>query len=184
MNTKTPVIQIDVDGVLADFTTAFRREARRHDPTISLVHTEWPFTDIPKSIVNAVWKTIKGTGEWWLGLDGLPTRDEWDQLTFLTIARDVYFVTARPGDNARLATMQWLDNRGLVRPVVIRAEDKAAIAKAIGATHSLEDKPLNAVEIAWKGVDSYLLDQPWNRVPMAAIVTRVPTLGAFLAEVL
>jgi uncharacterized HAD superfamily protein len=178
------VVQCDVDGVLADFTTAFRREARRYDSGISLEHHAWPFDlDIPKGIVNMVWSTIKANPGWWAGVEGLPLILEWDRLGDLVNEHDVYFVTARPGPQARLATVAWLEDQEIVAPVVIRASDKAAIARAIGATHSIEDHPGNALAIAQQGPRSYLLDQPWNRGEDHGLVTRVTTLDAFLDAV-
>ena len=91
-----------------------------------------------------------------------------------------------------LQTQRWLTNHGLETPSVVVSSKKGEIARAIRATHSLEDKIENAWAIHWISdspqTKSFLLDRPYNRVQEspeigARGIIRVGSVEEFLDEV-
>lgn len=183
------VVQFDVDGVLADFTSAFREDARRIDPSVSLAHPTWDFSDIPMTVQTRVWTDIRKSSTWWYDLGALTTDlREGDRLVDLCCRDgvDVYFVTAREGNDAKHQTEDWLyDTYGMDVPTVLLAKDKGTAAVILGVDYAIEDKLENAVAISMvPGTASYLLDRPYNAAKYEySKVTRVPTLTAFLDAV-
>jgi uncharacterized HAD superfamily protein len=185
-------IQIDVDGVLADFTKAFYDEARYYIPdlpqTTELNQESWDYKDIPDKIQNIVWKTIRESKVWWYEIDPLPTPEERHRLSDLDYrdGLNLYFVTARPGSYAKFLTERWIRTYcGIEHPTVIGAKNKSAIAKLLGIDYSIEDHGLNAEqigEVMRDATKSFLINRRYNeRLPYRA--TRVNTLGEFLEQI-
>lgn len=185
-------IQIDVDGVLANFTKGFYREANKYIPSLPIqgddTQESWDYKDIPDDIQSKIWQTIKASKTWWYELDPIPTPEEFEKLQDLEY-RDginIYYVTARPGDYAKFLTERWIRTHCRIEhPTVIVALNKGEIAKHLKVDFAIEDRGENAEDITRYCRDpknSFLINRKYNRrIPYAA--TRVDTFGEFLEKI-
>jgi uncharacterized HAD superfamily protein len=189
-----PKILMDLDGVMCDFTEAFTRTARhiRSDQQIisTVSQPSWNLTGcMDKALVNATWDKIRTSTEWWRREPWpLYTPKELAQLRHLQAAHEVVFCTSRNTHNPSdppisEQSISWLESHGIHRPSLVVSKNKGDVARALGATHSIEDRPENACMIHWVtdgSCASYILDRPYNRAyPLPAGVVRVSSLGEF-----
>lgn len=164
-------IGFDVDGVLADFNAAFIDRIIR--VTNRDLFPRRPF-DIPcwsypahygytPEEEHSVWTSIKADKSFWRTLSAYP--DAGDVLRILHLARtmghDVYFVTARPGVNAKLQTELWLSNLGMENPTVLISPHKLNCARALELDVYIDDKVENCFSVA-DHCKTYLVHRPWN----------------------
>ncbi len=183
----------DMDGVLADFMSGFTKIA--HDMFgYAECRTEnqvrWDFDHMKDTHVAAIWKEIKSSRTFWATLPSLISGNEHLRLADLCVERDVYFVTARPGLQARRQTSEWLNQYDIDDPAVIvlpTLATKGEMANALGASYSIEDKAGNAVCISYMSeAKSYLIDRPHNRfnpVALGSKVRRVTSVSQYLDDI-
>lgn len=141
---------IDVDGVLADFRTAFRALAAKE-----LGHRESAEVDqeLSKKDVDRLWKAVATAPNWW---GDLPPYEP-DQLARLySLARggrwEVFFMTSRPpssGDTVQLQTQVWLERYGFYMPSVLTAPAGARgeLARSLRIDVIVDDHLVNCMEI-------------------------------------
>lgn len=167
---------VDLDGVLANFTDSYARYLTKETgiefPTSS---DEWPTewdweiaSGVTKAQAKMVWDThILGKGSrFWLGLksiDGAGTALR--RLNELTReGHDVYFITHRMGDKAKLQTERWLYERGVNYPTVLLSGDKVPLIRSLEIEWFIDDKPETVLAVAnmmsWM---VYLKAAPHNR---------------------
>jgi uncharacterized HAD superfamily protein len=186
------IIQIDVDGVLADFMTAYTRLAVQMGlaPEVSgtLDQTAWEtYGAVPRENVSRVWDHIKQSMTFWHGAPPLIDKDTFNRLSDLEARHDIYYVTARVGIHAKYQTTKWLEHRGVREPTVVMSSKKGEIAAAIGAHYAIDDKAGNAIFTGYfaKKTHSYIIDRPYNQFDGGVTgsgVRRVATVGAFLDD--
>lgn len=192
---------IDVDGVLADFNTAFI------DRVIAVTGRDLfpprPF-DIPTwnypehygytaDETTTIWESIKADDAFWALLpEYADTRDLLERLWSMRWDHDIYFITARPGVQAKQQTEHWLHHGGYDNPTVLITSHKGLAAQTLGLHAYVDDRWENALDAAgvhWKGeapkTRSFLLTRPWNAANDCAgtAVTRVHSVAAFLDAV-
>lgn len=191
---KKVTVQFDTDGVLADFTYGFTKLAHEMGFGNPIVNTEaqktWSeFEGLTKKQVNAVWGEIGRRGWFWYLLPPLLKEATFKRIHNLRkLGAEVYFVTARhTGLRLRDQTELWFKVYGVTNPTVVFTEDKAGFARAVHATHSIEDKFQNAAGIGYEAmehdlsINSYLIDRPYNRLEgFNGLYTRVATVDSFL----
>lgn len=147
-------IGIDVDGVLADFRTAFHRAARE------CLRREIEDPDDPKSEqarrqldVRRVWQYIAKQPNWWLGL----TAYEPAQIARLySLARggawEVFFLTNRPataGDTVQFQTQWWIEAHGFYLPSVLTVPGlRGDVAGALRLDLIVDDLAVNCIDVA------------------------------------
>jgi len=140
---------IDVDGVVADFRTAFRALAER-ELGIAPDDVE---TELSKPDVERLWRSVAAATNWWLDVPPY----EPDQLTrlYALVRRarwEVFFMTSRPvsaGDSVQLQTQVWLERHGFYLPSVLTAPTGARgeLVRSLRLDLALDDRMVNCLEI-------------------------------------
>lgn len=179
------VVQFDIDGVLASFTSGFQKlaDAMGKDPTDPRV-----IGTTPDDGDQELWAVIRASETFWLTLPALVISSEFKRIGALAESEIVYFVTNRVGLKVKQQTEQWLSGYGVWHPTVIISASKGEAAKVLGADYAIDDKAGNAVAISYmsRSTRSYLLDRPRNQFDHNVLgnkVIRVKTVGAFLDAV-
>ena len=140
---------IDVDGVVADFQSAFRALAERE---LGLPASDVE-TELPKSDVDRLWRVVADTTNWWLDVPAY----EPDQIMRLyaqarTGRWEVFFMTSRPpsaGDSVQLQTQVWLERQGYFLPSVLTTPSGARgeVARSLRLDLAVDDRMVNCLEI-------------------------------------
>ena len=140
---------IDVDGVVADFRSAFRALAER-ELGITAKDAE---SDLTKADIERLWRAIAGMANWWLDVPAYEP-DQIDRLySRVRQSRwEVFFVTSRPpsaGDSVQLQTQVWLERHGFFLPSVLTAPAGARgeLARCLRLDIALDDRIVNCLEI-------------------------------------
>ncbi len=156
-------IGLDIDGVLADFNTAFaERLATLTGRTLAPAPFDPHVWDWPRQIgytgdeVDLAWRSVDQEANFWRAL---PART--GAVTFLSNlcqwmayqnwvhahSHEVYFLTTRThGIRVKDQTEAWLQAHGFgCRPptVLITRGDKGEVAFPLGLTHAVDDRPEN-----------------------------------------
>jgi 5' nucleotidase, deoxy (Pyrimidine), cytosolic type C protein (NT5C) len=181
-------IQVDVDGVLADFMLGAYQYARTIDPTVPFVDTlttkDWDHWEgWQPDTVKAVWAHIKESPIFFFKLRSLIGKAEWRQLgVYSKPGHELYFVTSRPGVTAKWQTESWIYDQMERQGTVVMTADKAGFAKLIKPDFSIEDNAKNASLIGEViGANkSFILDRLYNRNLHPQSATRVKTFEQFL----
>ena len=146
-------IGLDVDGVLADFRTAFHQTAvhcLRHD--IRDVEDLKSTDALADQDVKKVWDEIGRTTNWWMDLKPYEA-DQIARLYDLTRAAtwEVFFLTKRPpsaGDSVQFQTQWWLERQGFYLPAVITVPgSRGELANALRLDLVVDDLILNCIEV-------------------------------------
>lgn len=151
---KMPRVGLDIDGVLADFTGAYKERVLaaglpwfpgEDQQWWALPHITTPFFD----------KIVKDKS-FWLGLKPLCDPREWK-------FEPVAYITRRLCPKAW--SEEWLFNNGFppVQVYSIGKEEKSEYVKKCRVEIYVEDCPWNMAEVQQAGVFCFLLDQPYNR---------------------
>lgn len=163
------ILGVDLDGVVADFHTAFLRilEKQTGRPASGPVVT-WDFardlgyTDLE---IGRAWQTVHDSDTFWERLPLLPEAPA--AFAYLRkrmgLGDDVYFVTNRQGEYVKHQTERWL-TPWISNPTVLLTANKGLAARVLEFTHYIDDLPWNC-EQAYTigGARVCLMDRPWNR---------------------
>lgn len=148
-------VAFDVDGVLADFRTAFRAVTARAGPGGSgrqggsAAPAETPLS--PED-VKRVWDHIARTSNWWMEL-GAYEPEQIARLYGLTRAAgwEVFFLTKRPpsaGDSVQFQTQWWIERSGFYLPAVLTVPgSRGDVANALRLDLIVDDQLINCVEV-------------------------------------
>ena len=146
-------IGIDIDGVLADFRTAFRSSAARclrHD--IAETDDFETLGPLSPDDVRRVWDYIGRTQNWWMDVPAY----EPDQIARLySVMRaanwEVFFMTKRPpsaGDTVQFQTQWWIERFGFYLPAVMTVPgSRGDIANGLRLDMIIDDQLINCVEV-------------------------------------
>jgi hypothetical protein len=140
---------VDVDGVVADFRSAFRALAQRELGRAA--------DDVEKQLakpdVDRLWRAVAGSVNWWVGVPPY----EPDQISRLyTESRrrrwEIFFITSRPasaGDTVQLQTQVWLEKYNFILPSVLTAPAGARgeLARSLRLDVTIDDRMVNCLEI-------------------------------------
>jgi hypothetical protein len=147
-------VGFDLDGVLADFRSAFQAVARR------LAQAEADFAEpedaagrsLSEADIKRSWKDVSGAHNWWTTLRpyepaqiarlyALARRHKWE----------VFFLTKRPvtdGDSVQLQTQSWLERHGYYLPAVLTVlGSRGELANSLHLDLVIDDQQLNCVEV-------------------------------------
>jgi hypothetical protein len=145
----------DLDGVVADFRTAFLDAAAKLLGGDSIQRRSSPMPDldgVSAADAKRVWKAIADTPNWWLGLAPyepaqiarlyqLSRRFRWE----------VSFLTSRiptAGDSVQFQSQTWLEAYGFYLPAVVTVPgSRGEIANALRLDMVIDDQFLNCLEV-------------------------------------
>jgi 5' nucleotidase, deoxy (Pyrimidine), cytosolic type C protein (NT5C) len=148
-------IGCDLDGVVADFRTAFLDVATKVLGRQAIQRPASPMPDldaVSPSDAKRVWKAICDTPNWWLGLAPY----EPAQIARLyQLARrfrwEVSFLTSRiptAGDSVQFQSQTWLEAHGFYMPAVVTVPgSRGDIANALRLDVVIDDQYLNCLEV-------------------------------------
>jgi hypothetical protein len=146
-------IGIDVDGVIADFRTAFHAAAvrclRRDVADSDDLETVGPLSP---DDVRKVWDYIARTQNWWMDVPAYEP-DQIARLYSLTraVGWEVFFMTKRPpsaGDSVQFQTQWWIERFGFYLPAVLTVPgSRGDIANGLRLDMIIDDQVLNCVEV-------------------------------------
>jgi uncharacterized HAD superfamily protein len=187
-------IGIDIDGVLSNFNRGFidliEKETGKTLPALDDTYPdEWNYHKrwVTPEQDKKIWAEIR-TSMFWFELEPYAQ-------TPITLVRlrelraqghEIYFITTRPGELAKLDTEQWLKKWGMSNPTVLIAGNEKAkgqLAAGLGLDAFIDDKPENCEQVVaatriLHGEDAqggflinhveypcqvFLVDQPYNR---------------------
>ena len=146
-------IGIDIDGVLADFRTAFHEAAvrcLRHD--VDDTQDLETLTPLSAADVRRVWDYIAAAQNWWMEVPAY----EPDQIARLySLMRaggwEVFFMTKRPpsaGDSVQFQTQWWIERFGFYLPAVMTVPgSRGDIANGLRLDLVIDDQLINCVEV-------------------------------------
>jgi hypothetical protein len=145
----------DIDGVLANFKSAFRATAARlvrgdlEDLDPDQTEGESPLSP---NDVRRVWDHIAKAPNWWMEIDAY----EPEQIARLYgLARaagwEVFFMTKRPpsaGDSVQFQTQWWIERFGFYLPSVLTVPgSRGDVANALRLDLIVDDQLINCVEV-------------------------------------
>ena len=145
----------DLDGVVADFRTAFLDVATKVIGRDHILRPGSPMPDLDSvSAADArrVWKVITDTPNWWLGVSPY----EPAQIARLyQLARqwrwEVSFLTTRiptAGDTVQFQSQSWLEANGYYMPAVVTVPgSRGEVANALRLDVVVDDQYLNCLEV-------------------------------------
>jgi len=180
------IVALDIDGCLADFNTSYGKllanlngkdlcpEGWEMDPEFPKVWNWERAAGYSTAVENATWKTIVGVGnKFWQELTpytGVPETLGKLNESVKAGKINLYFLTDRMGDRAKLQTEKWLYEYGVDYPTVILGGDKVPFLKTVRANFFIDDKPSTLVTVYsvsknenWPDFSLYALDMPYNR---------------------
>jgi hypothetical protein len=153
---------IDIDGVLADFRTAFKTTARECLRRDVLVESGDDKATVDPLDIERVWNHIARTPNWWMGVRAYEPAAI-AQLYALTRSAkwEVCFLTKRPasaGDTVQFQTQWWLEQQGFYLPAVITVPgSRGDLANALRLDLAIDDQFVNCAEIIGAGPTKALL---------------------------
>jgi uncharacterized HAD superfamily protein len=167
--TDRVTIGLDIDGIFADFVTAYARVCSLAvGRVISTDARCWDWVEqegVTPEEVAKVWAGIFADPYFWACLPPLPGAEEaLRYLDYRHADHSMYFLTHRPA-NAKFYTEQWLRDHGFEHPTVLLTPEKGKVASALKFDVFLDDKPENVSEV-YRSLPPearcYLMAAPYN----------------------
>jgi len=148
----------DIDGVLADFRSAFRTTARECLGPQAVGPDNDGDTPLPLSQrdVEKVWAHIARTHNWWMQVGAYEPAEIARLYALARAARwEVFFLTKRPrsaGDPVQFQTQSWLERQGFYLPAVLTVPgSRGELANSLRLDLVVDDQIVNCVEIIGAG---------------------------------
>ena len=184
------IIGFDLDDVIFDFIDHFRGFAAEMagreiiDRPVDWAMSNWALT---KEQMDDAWKNFLSTDEF---QNLRPCKDvAYKAMHALAKDHTLYFITARPGDNAQYTAARSVrDHLKIELPTVIVTDNKGPVVAALGIEAFIDDRPKNLIQV-WEHAPAtklFLRDQAHNRDwhEKSIGAARVHTLDEFLEEIL
>jgi len=148
-------IGFDLDGVVADFRTAFLEAAANLLGRDAIRRPSAPmpvFDAVSAADAKRVWRVITETPNWWLGL--APYEPAQIARLYQLMRRhrwEVSFLTSRiptAGDSVQFQSQAWLEAYGFYMPAVVTVPgSRGEIANALRLDVVIDDQFLNCLEV-------------------------------------
>jgi hypothetical protein len=153
---------VDVDGVLADFRSAFRdaaKECLRRDMTADSGDEK---AALSHPDIERIWSHIARTPNWWMRVRAYEPEEI---ANLYALARsgqwEVCFLTKRPasaGDAVQFQTQWWLEQQGFFLPAVITVPgSRGDLANSLRLDLVIDDQFVNCAEVIGAGPSRALL---------------------------
>src|SRR3954463_6255116 len=149
-------VGFDVDGVLADFRSAFRetaaKTARRGIAAAMGTAAVLDEAALSPDDVRRVWEQIAKQSNWWMEIEAYEA-DQIARLYALSRAAcwEVFFLTKRPasaGDSVQFQTQWWIERHGFYLPSVLTVPgSRGEVATAVRLDLLVDDQLINCVEV-------------------------------------
>lgn len=182
-------IMVDIDGVMADFVDGFTRLGKELYglPMLRCDEQEdWSWSGsgwcTPEQ-ENEIWETLKIRPTFWRDLPTLSNvgKGDLEIVAAVHLTEPLIFVTSRPGLTAWQQTVDWLQARGIMEPLVVRSSSslkKSYICQNLGLVAAIEDSPSQLEELYKAGVETVKIRWPYNS--LARCWAAVSSLGEAL----
>jgi beta-phosphoglucomutase-like phosphatase (HAD superfamily) len=154
-------IGLDMDGVLADFLSAFRQvevrlfgpgaEVAPGDPEEEEERQERGLFET-RQRHRAIWREIEATENFWTTLEPLG-RDAVRRLQALSLTHkwEVFFITQRPataGETVQRQTQRWLRDGGFDLPsVLVVSGSRGAVVRALRLDYHVDDSMQHCLDV-------------------------------------
>lgn len=166
----TPILGIDIDGVLADFNFQFINFIVTHlgEDRFPEHPFEPPTWDYPQHYgytdaqMDEVYKEIGRSSFFWELLKPYPNiRPVIDYANHYP----TYFITSRFGVDVKGQTERWLMEHGVIHPTVLISAHKGYSCKAIHATHYIDDRTENCIDVRRDSPTTHctMIKRAWNK---------------------
>ena len=146
-------IGIDVDGVVADFRSAF------HDAALRCLKRDVPDQEDFESAgplspddIRRVWDYIARTQNWWMEVP--PYEPEQIARLYSAVRAmgwEVFFMTKRPpsaGDSVQFQTQWWIERFGFYLPAVLTVPgSRGEVANGLRLDIVIDDQIMNCIEV-------------------------------------
>lgn len=159
---RTMRIGFDIDGVLADFSSAFRQVETRLFGGASAVGDEAPEVEAQQDAAaaprpsrrrrDAIWSAIRDTPDFWTTLEPIdPAAVRRIHELAQRCQCEVFFFTHRPatvGETIQRQAQLWLQGQGFDLPsVLVVPGPRSVAATALGLDFYVDDIPQNCLEM-------------------------------------
>lgn len=146
-------VGFDMDGVIANFTKAFRETAAQLEGHAdNRDRSDAAARALAAEAMKRVWDHISRTAQWWLQLE--PYEPDQIQRLYRTSRErrwEVYFMTTRPssaGETTQFQTQWWLETHGFAMPAVLTVPgSRGDAANALKLDIAIDDRLTNCVDI-------------------------------------
>lgn len=165
-----PILGLDIDGVLADFVTAYIDAFITHTgknlfPPRPFPWTDWEHQELcgyTPADSELVWSKLNDSTDFW---EQLNAYSDIDHTIRLANHFPTYFITSRNGHNVKGQTERWLSRHGVLHPTVLISSHKGLCCKALGITHYVDDRTENCESVVADSPTTActMIAQPWNR---------------------
>ena len=192
-------VVLDIDGVLADWSTGFSELARtlfpQAIPQVPIVsHYErqsWDdYPGMTKEMVDRTWKHVHDFPEFWRNLNPICSDHELGTINeLICTGNHVYFVTNRRMPGAMEETRTWLMDYVQCDVNIVITHRKGEFCKTVNADYYIDDKSENVDCAIWmtdKKTKSYVLTRPYNSgiyAPHSNSARRIETVSKFLEDI-
>jgi hypothetical protein len=143
---------IDIDGVLADFRTAFHQAARECLGRDIPIEPGEEKNTLSTPEIQRIWTYIGKTPNWWMRV---PAFEPGEIANLYALSRagrwEICFLTKRPpsaGDAVQFQTQWWLEHHGFYLPAVVTVPgSRGELANAIRLDLVVDDQFVNCAEV-------------------------------------
>ena len=168
------IIGVDIDDVLADFSSAFIAFCGEHYGKC-VKKEDFTHVDFWRG-----WGVSREKLVSWLGAFNesyaeermLPLPGSQEVICQMAECHELHVITSRPLEIAQ-GTVRWIERHFgksfldvhfcTTKGGLVSTRSKKTVCEMLGAKILLDDHPQNADECSSNGIQVYLFDQPWNR---------------------
>lgn len=168
------MVGLDIDGVVADFLTAFLRFIEKkigNGPIPQETITDFKFKEHADLTEEIVWKCMEEVScdpLFWRDLSPMISGKDWARLEELSYRRQLVFLThrfERETYSIHRVSQDWLRSHGIRDPIVyFTQEPKATLVNELGVSLFMDDQYENCVNVANETQALVLMpDRPYNQ---------------------